>query len=178
MMKRFAVLTVLAALAGAGCKSSQTKAEEDRLKALAVDFAAERRAAGATLDAFHSAASKANLAAYTACFAPDLVFLGTDASERWNAAEFTAFAKSYFDQGKGWTYTLGPAGRFITIDPDGSTAWFDESLVNEKYGQCRGSGVLRKIGGKWLISQYNLAFTVPNDAADRVVQIIKAHPGR
>lgn len=178
MMTRVAVLTVLAALAASGCKSSETKAEEERVKALTVDYASERRAAGATLDAFHAAASKANLPAYTACFAPDMVFLGTDPRERWNAAEFTAFAKSYFDQGKGWTYTLGPAGRSVTIDPDGSTAWFDESLLNEKYGQCRGSGVLRKIGGRWLICQYNLAFTVPNDAADKVVQIIRANPGR
>ncbi len=141
-----------------------------------VDFTAERRSVAATLDAFHASAAKADLAAYSACFAPDLVFLGTDPKERWNNAEFTAFAKSHFDQGKGWTYTLVPGSRTVTVDQPllgagVTTAWFDEMLENESYGRCRGSGVLRKIGGRWLVSQYNLAFSVPNEVAEKVVQL-------
>src|SRR4051812_38120578 len=57
------------------------------------------------LDALHNSASKADAAKYFALFAPDAVFLGTDATERWTVDEFKAFAKPYFDQGKGWTYT-------------------------------------------------------------------------
>ena len=30
------------------------------------------------------------------------------------------------------------------------------------------------MGGRWLISQYNLTFTVPNETAERVTQIIRA----
>lgn len=180
MQTRTAVLVLLGAgwalaFGGVwGCTSKADKEEEERIKARAVDFSVERRAVAATLDTFHLAASRCDLAAYTGCFAPDLVFLGTDPTERWNAFEFTAFAKSYFDQKKGWTYTLGPRGRTVTVDPDGSTAWFDEELVNETYGWCRGTGVLRKMGGRWLISQYNLTFTVPNETAERVTQIIRA----
>lgn len=135
----------------------------------------------ATLDIFHAAAAKADLAAYTACFAPDLVFMGTDPKERWNNFEFTAFAKSYFEQGKGWAYNLVPGSRTVTVDQPqaasgvvgvgATTAWFDEMLDNESYGRCRGSGVLRKIGGRWLVSQYNLAFSVPNEVASKVVQL-------
>lgn len=171
---------------GVSCSSSKTRSPEEI--APVVDYTAERRSVSATLDTFHAAAAKADFATYTACFAPDLVFLGTDPKERWRNAEFTAFTKSYFDQGKGWTYTLVPGSRTVTVDQpqvatsqDGermggvvTTAWFDEMLENEKYGLCRGSGVMRKIGGRWLVSQYNLAFSVPNEVAEKVVQLNKS----
>lgn len=165
----------------ASCTSSTTKDAQERERTLVVDFNAERRGAAATLDTFHAAAAKADFAAYTACFAPDLVFLGTDPKERWKCAEFTAFTKSHFDEGNGWTYILVPGSRTVTVDqpqagPGGgvTTAWFDEMLENEKYGRCRGSGVMRKIGGRWLVSQYNLAFSVPNEVAEKVVQLNRA----
>ena len=128
----------------------------------------------ATLDAFHAAASKADFNAYFALFTAEGVFLGTDATERWTVEEFKAYAKPFFDKGQGWTYTAIAGKRFITIADDGGTAWFDELLTNEKYGTCRGSGVLRKFGADWRIAQYNLAFMIPNDAAKDVVALIKA----
>lgn len=127
----------------------------------------------ATLDAFHAAASKADFETYFAILAPDGVFLGTDATERWTVDEFKAYAKPFFDKGQGWTYTSIADKRFITIANDAKTAWFDELLANEKYGTCRGSGVLRKMGNDWRIAQYNLAFMIPNDAAKDVVALIK-----
>ncbi len=128
----------------------------------------------ATLDDFHAAASKADFNAYFALFAADGVFLGTDASERWTVEQFKAYCKPIFDKGKGWTYTAIHGKRFITIADDGRTAWFDELLSNEKYGTCRGSGVLRRVGDDWRIAQYNLSFMIPNDAANDVVTLIKA----
>lgn len=178
MKTRLIVLAgVLVAALGApiGCSPSKAeKAEEERLKALVVDFSAERRGVNTTLDAMHAAAAKADFNAYTICFAPDLVFLGTDPKERWNNAEFTKFVRHYFDQGQGWAYALVPESRSIVIEQGGTTAWFDEMLMNDKYGLCRGSGVLRKLGGRWLVSQYNLSFPVPNEVADKVVQLNKA----
>ncbi len=47
----------------------------------------------------------------------------------------------------------------------GQTAWFDEMLWNEKYGTCRGTGVLVLVDGSWRISQYNLSIPMPNDLA-------------
>lgn len=134
----------------------------------------ETSSIASTLDAFHTAASKADFNGYFSFFAPEGVFLGTDASERWTVEEFKAYAKPSFDKGQGWTYSAIDGKRFITIAADGRTAWFDELLRNEKYGTCRGSGVLRRVGDDWLIAQYNLAFMIPNDTAKDVVALIKA----
>ncbi len=133
----------------------------------------DAKAIAGTLDALHASASKADFNGYFALFAPDGVFLGTDATERWTVDEFKAYAKPFFDKGQGWTYTTVEGKRFITIADDGGTAWFDELLDNAKYGRCRGTGVLRKIGDDWRIAQYNLTFTIPNDVADDVGALIK-----
>lgn len=165
MFTKTASLIALAIVAGIFTfgASMRSTVESDATKSIA-----------ATLDAFHAAASKTDFNGYFALFAADGVFLGTDATERWTVDEFKAYAKPFFDQGQGWTYTAMAGNRFITIADDGRTAWFDELLSNEKYGTCRGSGVLRKVGDDWRIAQYNLAFMIPNDAAKDVVALIKA----
>lgn len=138
----------------------------------------------AVLDALHAAASRADFDGYFALFAPQAVFLGTDASERWTLDEFKAFAKPHFDKGTGWTYTLRPGTRHIAMASN-RIAYFDELIENSKYGICRGSGVLarepsgqggsRGGTGPWRILQYNLAFTIPNDAAESVINVVKRH---
>ena len=127
-----------------------------------------------TLDRFHAAAARADETAYFDCFAPEGVFIGTDATERWDVPAFRAFAHPYFAQGKGWTYTH--TKRHIALAPSKDVAWFDELLHNEKLGTCRGSGVLRLIGGEWKIAQYNLSIPIPNDLARSVVEIIRTAP--
>lgn len=130
----------------------------------------------AAIDAYHAAASAADLDAYIGLMAPSGVFLGTDASERWTRAEFRAFCEPYFEQGRGWTYV--PGERHVAFSPSGDVAWFDEVLTNEAYGALRGSGVLTRQGGGWRIEQYNLTFLVPNGVAKEVVEIIGAYePG-
>lgn len=141
--------------------------------AIAVSEDDRTKAVSATLAALHEAASKADGEKYFSLFAPDAVFLGTDATERWTLDEFKTYALERFKVGKGWTYTLQPGSRHISFSPDASIAWFDELLENSKYGTCRGSGVLREIDGKWRIAQYNLTFTVPNEAAEQVVKVIR-----
>jgi hypothetical protein len=134
----------------------------------------------AVLDSLHDAAAKADFRRYFDCFAPDAVFLGTDATERWTVEEFKAFCKPYFDKGQGWTYTPRKNARHITISPDGSFAWFDELLDNAKYGECRGTGVLRKVqseggnSGLWKIAQYSLSIPIPNARAGDVIVLIRA----
>ena len=64
----------------------------------------EIRRVEAVLDDFHDAAAKADGERYFRHLAPNGVFLGTDASERWTKREFQAFAEPYFSQGKGWAY--------------------------------------------------------------------------
>ncbi len=129
------------------------------------------RAINAALDAFHEAASKAEGERYFNLLTDDAVFIGTDDTERWSKAQFKAYAEPYFSKGKGWTYT--PHDRFVEVASDGRTAWFDEKLDNEKYGRCRGSGVLRKEAGAWRIAQYVLSVPVPNELMPQVAEMIR-----
>lgn len=123
----------------------------------------------AVLDDFHDAAAKADEGRYFAHFAPEGVFLGTDATERWTVAEFRAYAHPHFAEGRGWTYV--PRARHVRRD--GDIAWFDELLDHEKYGELRGTGVLRRIGGAWKIVQYDLHFTIPNDKVAGMLRALR-----
>jgi len=126
---------------------------------------------GATLDALHAAASRADGATYFALFAPRAVFVGTDAGEHWDIAAFRAYAEPYFSRSQGWTYE--PFERHIALSDGGDVAWFEEKLHNAKYGETRGSGVLVRSGDRWLIAQYVLSFAVPNEVAPKVVELIR-----
>ncbi len=136
----------------------------------------EDRAVDAVLTAFHAAAAAADGKTYFSLLADDAIYLGTDASERWTVEEFRAFAEPYFSQGRGWTYTA--TERHIAVASGGSVAWFDEMLVNETYGVCRGTGVLVKEDGAWRIAQYHLTFPIPNDLAREFTTRIKDHETR
>ena len=127
------------------------------------------------IDDFHDAAAKADATRYFAHLTADAVFLGTDAAERWTKEQFEAFAKPYFDEGKGWAYKS--TKRHVSVAADKSHAFFDELLQNEHYGVCRGSGVLRLEEGRWRIAQYNLSIPMPNALAKEFVARIRAHAG-
>lgn len=123
------------------------------------------------LDDLHSAAAQADESRYFAHYATDAVFLGTDATERWDVAAFRAYAHPHFAAGRGWTYS--PRDRHVTLAASGDVAWFDERLDNAKYGEVRGSGVLRREGATWKVTQYNLSFPIPNGLAAQVVALIR-----
>jgi ketosteroid isomerase-like protein len=125
----------------------------------------------AALDDWHDAAAKADEARYFGAMTPEFVFLGTDATERWEVAAFRSFAHPYFAKGKAWTFV--PHDRYVILSPRGDVAWFDEKLDSASYGECRGSGVVRRVGGTWKIAHYNLTIPVPNDLADAVVKMIR-----
>ncbi len=135
------------------------------------------------LDQLHAAAAKADGSAYFALYAPEAVFIGTDAGERWTLEQFHAYTDPLFAKGKGWMYTPRASARNVSLVPpekggELSVAWFDELLDNEKYGTCRGTGVVRKVEGKWRVCQYHLTFPVPNDVAERVTTLIKTEEKR
>lgn len=124
-----------------------------------------------TLDAFHAAAARADADALLARFAPDGVFLGTDATERWEGDAFKAFVAGRFAGGVGWS--LATTRRAVEVR--GSVAWFDEDLHHARMGPLRGSGVLLLAAdGRWRIAQYNLAVTVPNARFEAVKAAISA----
>lgn len=128
------------------------------------------------LSSLHQAASDADGDLYFSLFADDAVFLGTDASERWSIGELEAFARPYFSNGRGWTYS--EKERHISVAADGRTAWFDEALWNDTYGTCRGTGVLVLVEGVWKISQYNLTIPIPNALAAGFAEKIREHENR
>ena len=126
------------------------------------------------LDDWHQAASVADGARYLGHMTADAVYLGTDASERWTLEEFRSFCEPYFQRGVGWTYE--PRVRHVSVQ--GNVAWFDEQLWNDKYGLCRGTGVLRREAEQWRIAHYSLTFLVPNETAAEVVEVIGAERGK
>jgi hypothetical protein len=125
------------------------------------------------LDAFNDAAAHADGPRYFGMFAPNAVFVGTDATERWTVEEFRAFAEPYFAQGKGWTYV--PTSRTITLADCLCMAWFEENLHSESYGTTRGTGVVIKDGSGWKVAQYVLTIPLPNDISKDIVAQIKAY---
>ena len=159
---RWAPLALALALA-CGCKAAEGPPRGGIEQA--------REGAAGALDGLHRAAAKADERAYFDLFAPNAVFLGTDATERWTLEEFRAWAHPHFAAGHGWSYAV--VERHLEFAPDLETAWFDESLSNANYGVCRGTGVLRRLGGAWKVAQYNLSIPVPNELAGELVQRIR-----
>lgn len=122
------------------------------------------------LDDWHRAAAQAVEARYFGHFAPDGVFLGTDATERWTVTEFRVWAKPHFQKKSAWSFTAHD--RHVQFSSDGRVAWFDEALNTPNLGPCRGSGVLVRLGREWKIAQYNLSIPIPNSLANEVVKRI------
>ncbi|HEV7764814.1 MAG TPA: nuclear transport factor 2 family protein, partial [Thermoanaerobaculia bacterium] len=67
------------------------------------------------LDDWHQAAAVADEARYFGAMSPDFVFLGTDATERWDLAAFREFSHPYFAKGKAWTFV--PRDRHVMFSP-------------------------------------------------------------
>ncbi|WP_394847257.1 nuclear transport factor 2 family protein [Pendulispora brunnea] len=150
------------------------EAPPPRAPATPVDAETERRAIGAMLDDWHDAAAKADEARYFGHFTNDAIFLGTDATERWDVAAFRAFAHPYFAKGKAWSFRATRRG--ITIATDGRTAWFDEDLHTGNLGPSRGSGVVVREEGRWKIAHYDLSIPIPNERVKDIVERIAAPP--
>jgi len=155
-----------------GCGAAEREPEAPAA-AVAVDEARERAAVGRVLDDFHAAAAAADEARYFGHFAPEAVFLGTDATERWDVAAFRRYAHPHFARGKAWSFRA--SRRAITFAAGGAVAWFDEDLVTANLGLARGSGVLLRdpARGAWKIAQYNLAITVPNERFGAVKKLLE-----
>lgn len=112
------------------------------------------------IDDWHLAATKADSKAYFGSIADNGIFIGTDATERWNKQQFYSFAKPYFDKGTAWDFKA--YNRSVHVSNDSRFVWFSE-LLTTWMGVCRGSGILEKTPQGWKIQQYHLSVTVPND---------------
>ena len=128
----------------------------------------EKENVNKVMDLWHRAAGKANFEEYFDLMDDSSIFIGTDATERWNKQQFMAYAKPHFDKGKAWNFTS--LERNVIFSEDGKTAWIDE-LLNTQMKICRGSGVLEKKNAKWVIKHYVLSMTIPNELVDQVVPL-------
>ena len=117
----------------------------------------------AVLDGLHESAAASEMDRYFSHYTNDAVFLGTDASERWTMEEFKAHAGPAFAEGRGWKYSV--RDRYLIETGRPGVFGFDEILFNVKLGICRGSGVVVKVDGRWLVQQYVLSMLIPNEIA-------------
>ena len=128
----------------------------------------EQQRITAVLDSFHLAAAEADFDRYFGFLTQDAVFIGTDATERWDKKSFMDFSKPYFDRGRAWSFSASE--RPIEIDARGELAWFDE-LLDTQMKLCRGSGIMVKQNSGWKIRHYVLSMTIPNALTDTVVSM-------
>ena len=122
------------------------------------------------LNRWHKAAADADFDAYFEEMTQDGVFIGTDATENWQNKAFRTFSKPYFDAGKAWSFTA--VERNVYLNDTKDFAWFDE-LLDTQMKLCRGSGVLKKVDGKWKIAHYVLSIAVPNENVTELVALKK-----
>jgi len=160
-------LLVVASLLGACVEPTRSQVPDAPLSTAAPrvveDETVSRASIYAVLDDWHAAAASADEKRYFSHLADDSIFLGTDATERWDKAAFLAYSKPVFAKGKAWSFKA--KRRDVLFDgPD--YAHFDEELETEGLGPARGSGVLARRDGRWLILHYNLTITVPNERFD------------
>lgn len=132
--------------------------------------ASEKEAVNKVLDAWHKNASETKYDPYFDAMTSTSVFIGTDAKENWNNADFKTFSKPFFDRGKAWDFK--PVKRNVYVSANGNFAWFDE-LLDTWMGLCRGSGVLSKTDNIWKIEHYVLSVTIPNTHITEVIAIKK-----
>lgn len=134
---------------------------------------ADEAAINRLMDDWHHAAAVADEDAFFGSMAPDGIYLGTDATERWLRDDMREWSKKYFERESAWAFTAHD--RRVYFSADGQLAWFEE-LLDTWMGLCRGSGVLKKSNEGWKISHYNLAVTVPNDLIKGFVELVKKAP--
>lgn len=169
MLALRALLLVVVVGFGWGCGATPSAP-----KPLVVDDGAEIAAINGVIDDWHAAAKAADEARYFGHLTDDAVFLGTDATERWNKSAFREYAHPHFAKGKAWSFEA--IRRDVVMSQDGRLAWFDEDLATPNLGPARGSGVLRKIGAVWRIAHYNLSITVPNERFKDVKALLDGQP--
>ncbi len=153
-LKYIAVATIIFSAASCANKPTIVTNDEQQIATL--------------LDGFNIAAAKADYNTYFNYFDANAIFIGTDATERWNKQAFMIWAKPYFDKKTTWNFTT--LQRHIYIDTAINIAWFDE-LLQTQMKICRGSGILKKQANEWKIRQYVLSTTVPNKILDSVVHL-------
>ncbi|MEM1123261.1 MAG: nuclear transport factor 2 family protein [Bacteroidota bacterium] len=117
---------------------------------------------------WHNAAATANEEVFFGSMTEKAIYIGTDATEKWERDEMQEWSKKYFDKESAWDFAT--IDRTFYFSDDEETAWFEESL-DTWMGVCRGSGVLELTKDGWKIRHYHLSVAVPNEQIDEYLKI-------
>lgn len=130
---------------------------------------------GVALDALHSSASAADGAAFFERLDPDVVWIGSAASDRWTRTGLQALATPLFEAGEGWTVTARARQVWLAPDPCDCLAWADEELESDVFSTAVGNALMRRgEDGEWRVWRYALTYPIPNDLARDMTDEIKA----
>ncbi len=142
------------------------------LMASAENTGPDFEAVGKVIDDFHDAAAHGDKERYLGYLTDDAVYLGTDEWERWpKYPDFDDYVNARFEDGSGWNYKS--VDRTIRFSDRQDVAWFDEVLYSETNGRIRGTGVLTRQSGKWMLEHYAMSFLIFNENWDEVIELTK-----
>jgi hypothetical protein len=114
------------------------------------------------LDAHLKAVATKDILLLSRSFSQEAIFFGTDDGEHWTFAELSNVLTG---SENGWDMTECKK-RSIQFANEDSASFF-EVVKHVKYGLLRGSGsVVKNKNGDWVISQYVLSFSIPNDVVN------------
>lgn len=66
------------------------------------------------LNKWHQAAANTDQQSYFDFIADDGIYFGTDATENWTKDEFFEWSKSYFENGKAWSFTAAERNIYLS----------------------------------------------------------------
>jgi len=160
-MRNIILITVILFLAFS-CKTEKSFPDKQKLISELNTF----------MDNWHHSAAVADEDIFFGSLDSNAVYLGTDATERWEKHIFMDWGMKYFQRDTAWAFL--PFNRNWDFTEDMKYGWFDE-LLETHMGICRGSGVVVFTPNGWKIKQYNLAVTVPNEKMNefRALNIFK-----
>lgn len=124
----------------------------------------------AFVDTWHKAAAVADEDLFFRSMAKGGIYLGTDASERWERDVFKAWAAFAFERSSAWDFTA--RDRQVYFTPNKRHFWWEE-MLDTWMGVCRGSGVAEWEDGRWQILHYDLSIMVPNDKVQGFLELMK-----
>ena len=125
------------------------------------------------IDQWHQSAAQADEKGYFDVIASEGIYMGTDATERWDKESFRRFAQPHFKKGKAWSFKA--IRRATSFSLDRKTAWWDEDLSTPNLGPSRGTGVAILTPSGWKIVFYNLSVPIPNPLMSQVKSQIENH---
>ena len=170
-MRLFTIILILFSITSCQTNKKEEKKELETVveKEIAINTEDLKKEINTTMDKWHKAAAEADEEVFFGIMDSSCIYLGTDATERWTKQEFYDWGLKHFQGESAWSFTAN--WRNIYFTDNNNYAWFEESLATWM-GECRGSGVLKRINNGWKLVHYNLAVTIDNDKIKGFIELV------